>query len=92
MIGEWAQRFVELAQRGTLNILTNSLTANDVLAVHAGYIRYRPTLLQGNVNLFELKSKRSLRHTALGMGSGSSLGSQFRVKFTSDGRCKYRLG
>ena len=76
--GEWAQRFVELAQRGiTLNILTNSLTANDVLAVHAGYMRYRTTLLQGNVNLFELKSKRSLRHTALGMGSGSSLGSQF---------------
>lgn len=58
--GRWAQRFVDLAKRGIkLNILTNSLTANDVLAVHAGYIRYRKQLLLGNINLYELKSKRS---------------------------------
>lgn len=56
----WTQRFVDLSNRGIkLNILTNSLTANDVLAVHAGYIRYRKQLLLGKVNLYELKSKRS---------------------------------
>lgn len=58
--GKWTQRFVNLAKQGIeLNILTNSLTANDVLAVHAGYIRYRQALLQGGISLFELKSKRS---------------------------------
>ncbi len=57
--GDWSKRFVALAHKGiALNILTNSLTANDVLAVHAGYIHYRQALLQGGVNLFELKSKR----------------------------------
>lgn len=54
---KWTQKFVDLAQKGIdLNILTNSLTANDVIAVHAGYMRYRQRLLEGNVKLFELKS------------------------------------
>ena len=58
----WTASFVNLAKRGIeLNILTNSLTANDVIAVHAGYMRYRKALLLGRVNLFELKSKRSSR-------------------------------
>ncbi len=55
---KWTQRFVDLAKNGIeLNILTNSLTANDVMAVHAGYMRYRKPLLEGNVKLYELKSR-----------------------------------
>ena len=38
-----------------MRILTNSLAANDVAAVHGGYSRYRGTLLDGGVQIWELK-------------------------------------
>jgi putative cardiolipin synthase len=38
-----------------VSILTNSLAANDVAAVHGGYSRYRKTLLDGGIDLYELK-------------------------------------
>lgn len=45
-----------LAQRGVaITILTNSLAASDVSAVHAGYRRYRQQLLQAGIRLYELK-------------------------------------
>jgi cardiolipin synthase C len=53
---EGTAAFVELAQRGrNVRILTNSLAANDVAAVHGGYAKYRKPLLQGGVSLWELK-------------------------------------
>ena len=36
-------------------ILTNSLAATDVAAVHSGYAHYRPQLIKGGVRLFELQ-------------------------------------
>ena len=36
-------------------MLTNSLAANDVAAVYAGYARYRTRLLQAGVHAYELK-------------------------------------
>lgn len=45
-----------LAARGVrVRVLTNSLAATDVAAVHAGYARYREALLRGGVELYELK-------------------------------------
>ncbi|GAA4339653.1 phospholipase D family protein [Variovorax defluvii] len=45
-----------LAQRGVkVRVLTNSLAATDVSAVHAGYARYRRELLQAGAVLYELK-------------------------------------
>ena len=38
-----------------VKVLTNSLAATDVAAVHAGYARYREPLLAAGVELFELK-------------------------------------
>ena len=38
-----------------VRILTNSLSANDVSLVHAGYMRYRKDLLAGGVELYEFK-------------------------------------
>jgi putative cardiolipin synthase len=38
-----------------VSILTNSLAANDVAAVHGGYSKYRKPLLDGGVEVFELK-------------------------------------
>jgi putative cardiolipin synthase len=45
-----------IAARGAkLRIVTNSLAANDVVAVHSGYARWRPDLLRCGVRLYELK-------------------------------------
>jgi len=47
---------VELAKRGVkVRVLTNSLAATDVSAVHAGYAKYREDLLRGGVHLYEMK-------------------------------------
>lgn len=56
-----------------IRIVTNSLAANDVVLVHAGYARYRPALLRAGLELHELKPAKQrpalhLRTT----GSGSS--------------------
>jgi putative cardiolipin synthase len=42
-----------------IRIITNSLSTTDVIAVHAGYRRYRPALLAAGVALFELKTTAS---------------------------------
>ena len=53
---EGSARLVAQRQSGkAVSILTNSLAANDVAAVHGGYSRYRKTLLEGGVELYELK-------------------------------------
>jgi putative cardiolipin synthase len=45
-----------LAARGVrVSVVTNSLAATDVVAVHGGYARYRRQLLQAGIALFELK-------------------------------------
>lgn len=38
-----------------ISILTNSLAATDVFAVHAGYRKYRKELLASDIRLFEMK-------------------------------------
>jgi putative cardiolipin synthase len=57
-----------------VQVLTNSLAANDVAAVHAGYRKYRPALLEGGVQIWELKpdGKRPGGYSMAG-SSGSSL-------------------
>ncbi len=42
-----------------VRILTNSLSANDVGLVHAGYMRYREALIAGGVELYEYRSTRN---------------------------------
>jgi putative cardiolipin synthase len=45
-----------LSARGVkVTVLTNSLAATDVAAVHAGYQQYRRALLEAGVQLYELK-------------------------------------
>ena len=45
-----------LTRRGVrVAVLTNSLAATDVLAVHGGYARYRRRLLRAGIELHELK-------------------------------------
>ena len=62
----------DLARRATVAVLTNSLAATDVAAVHSGYSRYRTTLLQGGVKLSELKPTalpEEGRHRRMRLGS-----------------------
>ena len=40
-------------------LLTNSLAATDVAAVHSGYMRYRKPLLHAGVSLYELKAENA---------------------------------
>ena len=70
-----AQGLVGLAQRGQpVRILTNSLAANDVAMVYGGYSKWRKPLLEGGVQLWELKPTRgeAVRSSLFG-SSGASL-------------------
>jgi putative cardiolipin synthase len=53
-----AANLIESAQRGIrVAVLTNSLAATDIVAVHVGYARYRRELLRGGVELYEMKRR-----------------------------------
>ncbi len=57
---KFTQRLVDWVDEGVrVRILTNSLAANDVSLVHAGYMRYREDLVAGGVELYEFKSDKS---------------------------------
>lgn len=59
---------------GEVRVLTNSLAANDVAAVHGGYSRHRGALLAGGVELWELKPVRDAdSRLSLVGSSGASL-------------------
>jgi cardiolipin synthase C len=76
-----------LAGRGvTVRILTNSLAASDVSAVHAGYAKRREALLRAGVRLYELKptAGEELPDSRTGMGSSSSSGLHAKT-FAVDG-------
>ena len=55
--GEKGEALLEkLRARGVrVRVLTNSLLSTDVVAVHAGYRRYRVPLLEAGVELYEVK-------------------------------------
>jgi cardiolipin synthase C len=54
-----------------VSVLTNSLAATDVLAVHGGYARYRRRLLRAGVELHELKRGGQQGKSLFGSGGAS---------------------
>ena len=54
-------------------VLTNSLAATDVAAVHAGYSRTRPALVDAGVKLYELRPDPGKQPRIGVKGSGASL-------------------
>jgi putative cardiolipin synthase len=66
---------VDAAKAGKrVRMLTNSLAANDVAAVHGGYSRYREALVAGGVELWELKPLGGAKaKSSLKGSSGASL-------------------
>ncbi len=67
--------FTDAAARGVkVGIMTNSLVANDVAAVHGGYSRHREELVEGGVSLWELKPLDDTKAKSSFFGSsGASL-------------------
>src|SRR5574337_1179053 len=64
----------QLARRGVaIRILTNSLAATDVAAVHAGYAKRRKPLLRAGIELLEwrLAPQTAPLRKRMGFGSGS---------------------
>lgn len=51
---------VALSRRGAqVGIVTNSLAANDVIAVHSGYRKYRAALIDGGVQMHEIRAHKA---------------------------------
>lgn len=69
---EWLRKETQRGVRVT--VLTNSLAATDVAAVHAGYQRYRKDLLDAGVRLYELKPGESedTKHKKSMLGSSKA--------------------
>ena len=85
---KWTPKLAQLAGAGVkVRILTNSLEATDVVAVHAGYAKWRTQLLAGGVKLYELKrlwpkdnEPRRAGSGAVGSGIGGSSASSLHAK------------
>ena len=82
-----AESLAALAGQGVaVSVLTNSLAATDVAAVHGGYAKRRKALLRAGVRLFELKpvaeSDLPDRQAGIGGSSGASLHAK---TFAADG-------
>src|SRR5690606_26573218 len=76
--------FREIAGRGVrIAVLTNSLAATDVTAVHGAYANYRRRLLEDGIRLFELKPYSRRSEASVFGSSGASLHTK---AFTVDSR------
>jgi putative cardiolipin synthase len=70
-----------------VNILTNSLAASDVAAVHAGYAKRRKELLREGVRLYELKPTARAAEKKEGSALGGSSSASLHAKtFGVDGK------
>lgn len=56
-----------------VGVITNSLAANDVVAVHGGYANYRKRLLRTGVKLYEMRPQVTQSEASLFGSSGASL-------------------
>lgn len=83
---EGAAQIEAMARRGVrVSVVTNSLAATDVVAVHGGYARYRERLLAAGVELHELKPSGEEGRSVFG-----SRGASLHTKaFAIDGRLAF---
>ncbi|MCO5101344.1 MAG: phospholipase D family protein [Burkholderiaceae bacterium] len=77
--------FSALARQGIkVTILTNSLAATDVAAVHSGYARRRKPMLEAGVEIFEMEPEYSPAPTTAHGRLGSSNASLHAKTFSVD--------
>ena len=82
---EGVKYFSALARQGIkVTILTNSLAATDVSAVHSGYARRRKPLLEAGVEIFEMEPEFSPAPTKAHGPLGSSNASLHAKTFSID--------
>lgn len=87
-----AETLAAQARQGVaVRILTNSLSATDVSAVHSGYARHRQALLAGGVRLYELK-RRPLTDATRTQRQGGSLAASLHSKTFSIDRERAFVG
>ncbi|QYK00230.1 phospholipase D family protein [Shewanella psychrotolerans] len=68
------EALISAVQSGVkVTVVTNSLAATDVLAVHAGYQKYRRQLVENGVTIYEMKVDVNNRPSAWKGSSRSSL-------------------
>jgi putative cardiolipin synthase len=76
-----------LVNRGVrVEVLTNSLAATDVAAVHGAYAKYRVPLLKSGVSLFELQPYGKRARISMFGSKGASLHTK---AFTADNRAGF---
>jgi putative cardiolipin synthase len=76
-----AARLVASADAGLrVAVLTNSLAATDVAAVHTGYARVRRSLAAGGVELYEMKRKAGSEHGKQQLSVTGSSGASLHTK------------
>ncbi|MFT3986175.1 phospholipase D family protein [Aestuariivirga sp.] len=83
-----SRALMSLARGGVkIRVLTNAQELTDVLAVHAGYVKYRARLLRAGIKLYELKSavRRSKQERGFHV-LGSSGASLHAKTFAVDGQ------
>ena len=80
--------FTALAEQGIdVRILTNSLDATDVAAVHAGYAKRRKALLEAGIQLYEMRRLSPHLERNESAGPFGSSGSSLHAKtFAVDGQ------
>jgi putative cardiolipin synthase len=84
---------VERAESGvSVSVLTNSLEATDVGAVHAGYAPYRKDLVEGGVNVYEFMRAGDMIHTAKRQGLFGSQSASLHAKTISFDRSAIFIG
>jgi putative cardiolipin synthase len=84
---EGTNELVRLAGKGVrISVLTNSLAATDVAAVHGAYASYRKPLVEGGIRLFELKPYNHRSNISL---FGSRTASLHTKAFTVDDRAGF---
>jgi putative cardiolipin synthase len=85
---EGVRQLVDLARAGTrVQVLTNSLAATDVAAVHGAYAPYRVPLLKAGIELYELKPVAPRQRMSLfGSGKRAGAASLHTKAFVVDGR------
>lgn len=87
------QIFSELAQRRVkIQVLTNSLDATDVPAVHAGYAKRRKALLKAGLTLYEMRRLAPERNKQESSGPLGSSGSSLHAKTFSIDRSRVFVG
>jgi putative cardiolipin synthase len=86
-------RFLSSIAEGSalVQVLTNSLEATDVAAVHAGYVKWRQPLLKSGVRIFELQREPSAPVTTSGGSWGSAAATLHAKSFAVD-RAKIFIG